>query len=288
MKSFYSLIKIAPNSLSDDNLTIGIIASTIEGNFKVKFSKNKISISKNIISAEVNVIDFFVNEIAKKVMELNKIHSNRSSELFGNEHSLNIAYFDYLTNYSNGILRFSSPQIIHDRITDTNFNKLFNLFVDDKIEAEKIVKKSDEEFYGRVKNNLIERVKDQVHTNYKVNSKLVPTIPTNNFELDCIGLNGTLIGAKSLPFTTSRESLSKNINTYISIIAHLSKLEMKNLNDIKFFLIADRPSENNPDILQYYEQIDNSKSLFNLIPSTNVEEVAKEIEEKQAHKFLKV
>ena len=66
MKSFYSLVKIAPNSLSDDNLTIGIILSDNNG-YRYKFSKEKKLISKSLVSVDNSIIDFLELEISKKI-----------------------------------------------------------------------------------------------------------------------------------------------------------------------------------------------------------------------------
>ena len=70
MKSFYSLVKIAPNSLSDDNLTIGIILSDNNG-YRYKFSKEKKLISKSLVSVDNSIIDFLELEISKKIDEAN-------------------------------------------------------------------------------------------------------------------------------------------------------------------------------------------------------------------------
>lgn len=287
MKSFYSLVKIAPNSLSDDNLTIGIILSNDSG-FRYKFSKEKKLISKSLVSVDNSIIDFLELEISKKIDETNLIIKKSKVELFDFNQIISSSYFDYLSKYSNGILKFSKPNYIEGDINDNQFLELYKLFVDSSDEKlAKRVKAIDKVFYERINTNLIERIKDKVHTNFKFDSNLIPTITT--FDIDCIGLNGAFVGAKSLPFTQSKDVLQKSIQTYISVIAHLSKQKDKNLGDNNFFLIADTPSSTkNSAELRFYNQLFNNESLFRLIPSQEAAMVADIIEKRKAHKFLEI
>jgi len=287
MKSFYSLVKIAPNALSDDNLTIGIILSDEQG-IRFKFSKEKKQISKALVSVDNSVIDFLELEIEKKIIETNLTTQNSKIELFDFNQNLSSEYFDYLSKYSNGILKFSKPNYIASDLDDRQFEELYKLFVDSTdVNLQKKIKSVDKAFYDRINTNLIERIKDRVHTHFKFDSNLIPTIST--FDIDCIGLNGVFIGAKSLPFTQSKDVLQKSIQTYISVIAHLSKEKNKNLADNKFFLIADSPSSTkNTSELKFWNQLYQNESLFKLIPSDESEMVAEIIEKRGAHKFLEV
>jgi hypothetical protein len=285
MKSFYSLIKIAPNTLSDDNLTIGIILSDVNG-FRFRFSKEKKQIAKSLVSVDNSIIDFLELEIAKKINDTNLNFKNSKLELFDFNQNLSSGYFDYLSKYSNGILRFSKPNYIASDLDDSQFLELFKLFVDSTdVGVQKKINSIDKVFYDRINTNLIERVKDRVHINFKFDSNLIPTITT--FDIDCIGLNGAFVGAKSLPFTQSKDILQKSIQTYISVIAHLSKEKEKSLADNNFFLIADSPtSTKNTSELKFWNQLYHNERLFKLIPSDESEMVAEIIEKKDAHKFL--
>lgn len=284
MKSFYSLIKIAPNSLSDDSLTIGIILSDSNG-FKVKFSKNKKQLSKSLVTVDGAIIDFLELEIEKKIKETNVLYQQSKEELFDFE-ILTASYFDYLSKYSNGLLKFTKANYISGTTNDTEFHKLFKLFVDSEDAKTKTVSEVDKAFYNKIKTNLIEKVKDQVHTNIKLDSKIVPAI--NSFELDCIGINGAFIGAKSLPFSQTKDMLIKNVNTYISVIAQLSISYNKNLSENHFYLIADEPSKRNSTEGKYWNQLYKNENLLKLIPSDESEQVADMIQSRNAHKFLEV
>lgn len=286
MKSFYSLIKIAPNEMSGDTLTIGIILSTSTG-FKVKFSKLKKQLSKSILSSDTTIIDFIEKEILSKVKEHNKIMSNNKKALFELPTLLNSDYFSYLSKYSNGLLKFSSPKIIADNVNDSKFDKLFSLFVDSSLiieEDKKPAKKIEKIFFEKVNAKLISRVKDRVHVHQTIDSKIVPSL-FNPFQIDCIGLNGVLVGAKALPFTQSRDTLHKSINTYISVIAQLSSRYNKSLDVNKFFLIADQPNKKTQEY-KLWKQLFNNETLLKVISSDESGQVADLIEENNASKFL--
>jgi hypothetical protein len=284
MKSFYSLVKIAPNSLSDDNLTVGIILSDDNG-LRLKFSKTKKQISKSLVSVDNSLIDFIELEIDKKIKETNILIRESKNELFDLNHIISSNYFDYLFKYSNGILKFSQPNLIEGKISENEFLQLYKLFVDSEdVKIQNPNKGIDKIFFDKINTNLIEKVKEQVHINIKFDSKLIPAI--NSFDMDCIGLNGAFVGAKSLPFNQSKEFLLKTVNTYISVIAQLSISYDKKLSENKFFLIADEPKKKNSIEYKYWLQLYKNENLLKLIPSDESAMVADIIEERKAHKFL--
>ena len=287
MKSFYSLVKITPNALSDENLTIGIVVSD-ENGYRYKFSKSKTQLAKSLLTIDSSLIDFLIKEIDKKLEETNSLIQQSKKELFGFENLLSSEYFTYLSNYSNGILKFSVPNYIANNVSNSEFTKLFNLLVDGK-ETSKTVNpyiEIEKAFYNRVNTNLIQKVKERVHTNVKLDSNTIPAI--TSFEIDCIGLNGAFIGAKSLSFTQGKESLLKNVNPYISVIAQLSISYNKNLKDNHFYLIADEPSQKNTVEAKYWNQLYKNESILKILPSAESEEVVTLIEERNSHKFLNI
>ena len=287
MKTFYSLIKIVPNEMSGDSLTIGIILSSQEG-IRFKISKAKRNFAKSIVNIDGSLFDFIEREITSKIKEQNNILKLGKISLFETSTFLTSEYFQYLANYSNGLLKFSSPLMIADNVDDAKFLKLFNLFVDSSIEPinkkNDSIKKYEKAFYTKVNTNLIEKVKGKVHTKESIDSKVVPTL-FNPFEIDCIGLNGVLIGAKSLPFVQSKETLHKSLNTYISVIAHLSAAHKRSLANNKFFLIADEPAKKSPTY-NFWKDLYSNDNIVKVISSDDSGEVADLIESSGASKFI--
>lgn len=287
MKTFYSLIKIVPNELSGDSLTIGIILSTPTC-IHVKISKTKKGFAKSLVNIDGSLIDFIEREITSKIKEQNKILNSSKNSLIEASIFLTSDFFQYLASYSNGLLKFTPPSIIADNVDDSKFLKLFHLFVDnfpgETIKNDNSNKKYENEFKAKVKSNLIDKVKDRVHIKETINSKIVPTL-FNPFEIDCIGQNGVLIGAKSLPFIQTKETLHKSLNTYISVIAHFSATYNHSLEKNKFFLITDEPAKNSAVHKLWYD-LYYSDNIVKVISSDESGEVADLIEESGASKFL--
>lgn len=285
MKSFYCLIKISPNALSDENLTIGMIMSD-ENGYRQKFSRSKAQLAKSLLTIDGSLIDFLIKEIEKKINEANSLQAQSKQELFVLDDLLSSEYFSYLSNYSNGILKFSTPAYITKKVSNDDFNKLFRLLVDgrENVTTTNPNISIEKNFYSRVHKNLIEKVIDRVHTNVKLDSNIIPAI--TSFDVDCIGLNGAFVGAKSLPFTQTKETLVKNVNTYISVIAQLSLSFNKNLQDNDFYLIADEPPKKNTAEGRYWNQLRKNETLLTVIPSEELSQVVEVIEKRNAHKFL--
>ena len=286
MNTFYSLIKIVPNEMSDDSLTIGIVLSSPEG-IRLKISKAKKTIAKSIIETDGSFIDFIERELVGKIKEQNKLLRNNAHSLFETASFLSTDYFQYLSSYCNGLLIFTAPNMIADSVDDHKFLKLYHLFVDSSAEIvhrDNSVKEYEKKFYTKVNTHLISKVQDKVHTHKPIESHMVPTL-SSPFEMDCIGLNGALIGAKSLPFIQSKETLSKSINTYISVIVHLSVNFNRSFEKNKFYLIADEPDKNTP-VFNLWENLRQGDSILTVVSSEDSGEIAEFIETSGASKFI--
>lgn len=286
MKTFYSLIKIRTNQLSDDNVTIGLLLYN-EMDFKISFSKNKITAAKSLLKSNSKIVDTIVKEITSSIGNFNSNKSKYDASLWHLENKFDDTYFEYLSKYSNGFLSFTAPRFIDTTNSLDSFNKMFKLFVDEKFGLEilnddkRVVEQS---FNERIERNLIQKVEKKVHTNYAFDNTIVPTL-FNPFNMDCIGKNGVLIGAKSLSFTNTKETLHKNINTFVSVIAHLSATYNKDIKNNKFFLIADEPKYNSEEH-KIWKQIHDADRIIKLISSDESEQVADLIIDKKATTFI--
>lgn len=266
-------------------MSLGIIASNGKELFFLS-SKRKRKLIDKLLSTDKAVLDFVLKELEAKIEHTNQINRAREKDLFQLGQLLDGEYFNYLKNYSNGLLHFSSPNYIAAKIESKQVQKLFHLYVDPiEITTRRSPKASDKQFRSRVKQNLTSKVKDRVHTNFSIDSSSVQTIGSP-FQLDCVGKNGSLISAKALPFTSSIQTLSREINVYISIMSHLSRRH-SNLADDQFYLIADEPKQKSSDQFKYLKNLKKDKML-SIISSNDAEVVAFEIERKGAQTFLKV
>ncbi|MGJ8685590.1 MAG: hypothetical protein ACSHWW_13245, partial [Nonlabens sp.] len=105
------------------------------------------------------------------------------------------------------------------------------------------------------------------------------------YEMDCIGLNGSLIGAKSLSFDQSLSVIDKNISHYFTLISSLTSKYNKSLKDNNFYLISDEPNEVGSKEHKLWESV-RYNELISVINPEESNKVAELILDKKATKFL--
>lgn len=282
MKKFYTIIQLAPNKAAGDTVAIGMLL--FDGSkLKYYISEKKKSIALKLLNDKSIDIDFFIKQITNKCDVINNDIDERN--LFNKYDKISdVSYINYLSNYSNGLLQFSKPSIFFDEVDDFKFNNLINLFFNENVIKTEMVIHNEVNFEAIVQNELIEKVNNKIHTNYKFS-------PTNlnsiyfPFEMDCIGLNGSLIGAKSMSFEKSKTTLDKNLSHYFTLISTLSRKYNKSLNDNKFYLITEEPSEISSEEHTVWESIIKNE-LVTLIHPEQSNIVVDLVFEKNAGRFL--
>jgi hypothetical protein len=256
--------------------------------FRYKFSQRKKRIAKGILTSDSRVLDYLEKEITHKLDELNTLakKSKAEPEIFDLKSSFSSEYFEYLSRYSNGLLKFTAPNFITDQVNAEKFQKLFRMFVDQVEETEINPEKEEEKHFNeRINTNLIERVKEKVHIHKKFDHNFTPSLVTP-FEMDCVGRNGVFVGAKSLYFTHSRDKIHKATTSYVNLIVHLSYGHQKEPFENKFFLIADEPEQKKSFEHQIWNDLRKKERLFSVISSDDASMVAETIENSGASKFL--
>jgi hypothetical protein len=286
MQNFYSVIKIAPNTNTDDSLSVGLLA--FDGiKYWLQFSEERKNGIKRLIEHNSEAIDFVFKQLISYINKVNKEISISENALFPIETLLNSDYFNYLNAYSNGIFRFSKPSILYDEINKASFSKLFSILIDKSIEKETIAKdNSEKKFLSIVKTQLISKVSDKIHTEIKIDNKILPSMYFP-FEMDCLGMNGALVGAKAIPFNKSFETIDKNISHYSYLISLLSSKYNKEVTKNNFFLIADEHSTIDSPEHKIWKNIFENP-LFKLINSEQLETVTDVIESSKATRFLEL
>lgn len=284
MKAYYSIIKISPNSSAGDSLAIGLLLHS-KKKFYLQFSENKKRAIKGLISENPEMIGFASNQIEQKIKELNSFLHQSENELLDIPHFIDSGYFKYLNSYSNGLLQFASPIIIDDDIDEEKFKKLFYILVDkEPIEKHKTEEVKEKEFFKRVENKLISRVKDKVHTNIRFDSAIIPDLYFS-YDMNCIGLNGAFTGAKAISFYKTEHTIDTQISHYYILIDSLKKQFHKSSNN-EFYIIADEPPVNTP-LHKFWDAI-NKQTRFKVLCSEESDKVAEKIEESKAKMFIPV
>jgi hypothetical protein len=282
MKKFYTIIQLAPNKAAGDTVAIGMLL--FDGSkLKYYISDKKKNIALKLLNDKNVDIDFFIKQITNKCDIINNDIDERN--LFNKYDKISdVSYISYLSNYSNGLLQFSKPTVFFDEVDDFKFNNLINLFFNETIFKNEIVIHNEINIEVIVQNELIEKVTNKIHTNYKFSPNNLNSIYFP-FEMDCIGLNGSLIGAKSMSFEKSKTTLDKNLSHYFTLISMLSSKYNKSLKDNKFYLITEEPSVIDSEEHIVWESIIKNE-LVTLIHPEQSNIVADLVFEKNAGKFL--
>ncbi|NDV14911.1 hypothetical protein GO009_02640 [Muricauda sp. TY007] len=287
MKKFYSIVKIVTDMTVNDSISTGIIVN--DGTrLLFKFSDYKKSIAKRLFQSDSDDIDFAIKQLEKRIEEINKsINLEGTIGLFDlTEYNsqLKSDYFTYLNAYTTGLIQFGSPKLILDSHS-IDLDKLFKLYVDpvehikdNKGEEDLLIIKS------HVQKRLISKVEERIHTNIKIDSNLISDI-IFPYELDCIGMNGSLVGAKSLSFEHSHQTVDKYVSHYITLITSLSYKYSKSLKDNRFYLIANEPKDVKSETYKIWDRVYNNK-LIDILHPDQSDIVAERVFETNATKFL--
>lgn len=286
MHPFYSILKIAPNTASDDSLSIGLLLFNGE-QYLLQFSTERKNACKHLMNSNAEALDFVTKQISNSIKKLNGLISKQEIELFTHDGLLNVEYFSYLNKYFSGLIRFTKPSLINDeKITLEKFNQLFSLLVDNSnLKIKKALDKTNEQFKNSIDINLIKKVEHKIHTKINIDSKVIPAMHFN-FEMDCIGKNGVFIGAKSLAFDKSVQTLDKDISHYISFISLISN--QQNPTDSRknnFYLIADEPNSSASEEHKTWESIQKNP-MFEIVHSEAVNIIAEKVEQSNAKTFI--
>lgn len=280
MNQFYSILKISTNNSYNEAIGIGILLF-YKNEFKYYFSNNRIKTVQKLINSDLsikNVVKYFKTGI-------DNINSEFKNNSFMNsfQEVSKSNYFDYLNIYSKGLIQFSEPIYYDSSNMDFDFGKLVKMFFNETEE----VKFYEENCFSSVKKivnqNLVNRVENKVHTNFEFNNSIIESL-FFNFEMDCIGKNGVIIGAKSIDFTQSEQTIQNHINQYYTIISTTSCKYQKDIEKNKFFLIAEEPNLNNSKKRIFNACI--KSELIDVITPEKSSIVAEIIEEKNATTFI--
>ncbi len=283
MKGFYSIVKFAPNVLTEDTIAIGLVF--FDGmSFRYFESSRKKTLAKSLLNDKSVDLKFLSRQIDKKIKSLN-MEPTEPNLGFDLRKFSKPEYFDYLNRYSNGLLQFSKPKTINLSNSKENFKELVSSFFKEDLEVlVKRVVSEKEKYRAIIKPKLIDRVEEKVHTYYQFNSQKNPSIYFN-YEIDCIGQNGAMVGAKSLPFDKSNSALDRDISHYFALISTLSDQHKKSLKDNSFYLISREPEGIQTKEHKLWESV-RTNQLIRVIDPEESNLVAEEIDRRKAKKFL--
>lgn len=284
MTPFYSLIKVLPNLMSGDSVTIGMILSSPKKVY-LMISNDRKKIVKNLLSSDDLIIDLMIKELQHKVRTVNKSILNEEIDIILDHPIFNDSYLSHLSNSCNGVVTYSKPQYIHADIDDEKVKQLFHKItnqIEHKADNQAILQ-NHAIFKDRINHHLKSKLENIIHIDHQLNSNNIPTL-YNPYIIDCIGKNGVLVGAKSLFFDTGLPTLEKNVNTFVSVITQLKSMHSQPGAKDKFYLIADEPLENE-EAYNYWKNLKAKSTIFQ-VESSESDIISQEVISSGASTFL--
>ena len=282
MNAFYLLIKIATHVAAGDTLSIGLLAFDGEL-WHVHFSKSRTTTAIKLAPGAAHAIPLLIEQIIMKVKALNADLQESRNLLFGPSKQFSATDFEQFSQYSNGLLRFTAPAPLSVGLNAAKFRKLYALLVDADADLPK-TPKGKVALPEVIREDLIHRVHNRVHTHIDVSAANVPGLYTR-VHMDCLGRNGALIGAKYISFERTRQQVDLDLSHYFLLISLLIKQQHGISAHDSFYLLAELPKQTAAAVHRIWDEVQQNEMVIVLAPQ-EAGRVADEIEERNAQRFL--
>lgn len=283
MKSYYSLIRYFNNSLSKENIVIGLIAIS-NTNVFYRFSESKIK----LISKFSDNRDDLLNYNLKKLKEYLDVNVN--DKLFISENALNLKeYIDRLSVYSNGLIQFDKPVELNMNVNEAFFNRFYDKYIGE-FKSNARNKKVDQAFVQRVENKFSKPLEDIIDIDYKIESKVIPSL-FFDYKLNGIGFNGSIYSVKCIDINSNRtlDNIQKDISELESLSYRLNRFsedKVQHPENNQHFLVMDEYKGYEDKYAELYEAlISQENEMYKIVNSNDLESITAKIIKAGATKF---
>lgn len=222
MESFISIISIQTNSLTNENVVVGLVAVSGKSIY-FNYSTKKLSLAQKVSGSQA-LVTLCQNALVKIDKQVKNANKNQAS-LFSNSH-FNISYFEYLNQYSAGAVKFSIPFQIKKKIDQVMFSDYYRKFV-----GEKLIKKVENySFKTSVKKYLDkEGLNEKADIAYKLNPDTYKGI-FSEATLPLITKNGSVTAVQLVDFSASKDVCAKNLYLSTNVFYSLDSFCKQRLN----------------------------------------------------------
>lgn len=283
MKSYYSLIRYFNNSLSKENIVIGLITIS-NTNVFYRFSDSKIKLISKFSESKDDLLNFNI----KKLRE--SLDINVNDKLFIKENSKNLKeYIERLSVYNNGLIQFDKPIELNMEINEAFFDKFYDKYIGD-FKSNVRHKKVDQIFAQRIENKFSKPLVDIIDIDYRIDKKVIPSL-FFDYKLNGIGVNGSIYSVKCIDINSNRtlENIEKDISELESLNYRLNKFSEDKVEKPKnnqHYLVIDEYKGNDEKYVDLYEALISQESeMYEIITSDKLESITVNIIKSGASKF---
>lgn len=279
MKALFSIIKYYPVPERDDAFSIGLIIVCPDNNEcikkisdeRVKRINSAFGVKRSLL-VENTIIGIKNNVFSKKELE-------------------------YLSIYENGVVRYTTPQIVVSDDIQKTFDDLYLKLISDLKDPERKAAISDRVSIRKYVRTLMKadtEISRRLSIGYRFEKKqiIVSKFLFSSTEIDFIGGNGALYCGEVPDLEQNSESLEKNLNKTFVLFDVLNRLfsplDRFKPKDCK--IIIDSKQADNPENSEALEKIENWHKDFDydlLIgePYQIIDTIKKQISERKVRPF---
>lgn len=283
MKSYYSLIRHFSNSLSKENIVIGLIAVS-NTNVFYRFSESKMKLISKFSNKKDDLLYFNI----KKLRE--SLEINVKDKLFIEENSNNLKqYIDRLAIYNNGIIQFDKPIELNMDFNEDFFIKFYDKYIGE-FNSNPRNKKADPIFVNRVINKFSRPLEDIIDIDYKIEKKLIPSL-FFDYKINGIGVNGSIYSVKCIDINSNRtlDNIQKDISELESLSYRLNRFsedKVQHPENNQHFLVMDEYKGYDDKYAELYEAlISQENEMYKIVNSIDLENITAKIINSRATKF---
>jgi len=235
MKTIYSILYVTFNAALNERVGIGMVMSNgLDHQFK--YSPDKLAIVKHILDEErYLIVKSYLRSIER---DISNEKGQEEQLLFGQTFKnswVNEGYINYLSQYSNNIIQFSSPKVIDVELNDANFKRVFEKYIFKYGGEDDLIPKAD--VYGRVQQELFPKIKDRVNLNRTLTSHDFGNLFTP-IEIDFIGINGMPVAGQTIDFEKKHYNLENDVARFVSLT---KAIEMEGNQRGKYYVLGREP-----------------------------------------------
>ncbi|OZI07009.1 hypothetical protein BWI93_17030 [Siphonobacter sp. BAB-5385] len=273
MQSYIVPVYIQTNTLSLERITIGLLGLSEQVLFQV--SATKISVASKLSKTSVkSFIQETLDLLKQTVDEQNTMSAQTyafpKKELFQKE------YLNYLKQYSHGLLQFGEAMPVAMALTEQSFAPLYEAFVGEAYSVSKPAPKKN--LRTKVKEILsIPALEEKADIEYKVEPSKLEGI-LKEVTVSLLTKNGTFQAIQAVDFSTSDETINKNLNEFQVFASSLTKLSQKKFNKPgEYKVVAEVPEINTPQYELYQEVKAIKKDVFEIVSPAELPQITQYI-----------
>lgn len=298
MKPFYTLVRIVPGPSGSDVITVGLLAHT-GTKLHLRISPFKVRLARHFFNSDIaHWVDNTLKQLHRKIQNANERAEEIESRKYDMQQTIalhsdtfdplafSFGEVDYMHRYYNGLLQFSTPTPVATELTDKVLGTLYKSFVSAHTEEPvyTVEDVSVQLFQDRVEKRLLNRVANKVNVNLPVREFVLPSLHFP-FEMDCIGINGALVGAFAIDFSQSSTTTDKKFGHYVDVINRLIYKYQRQETENAFYLIVDEPVAAQSEKIKQFRSWREHPQV-KVIGSQEVTQVAERIERTNAHPLV--